>query len=176
MTLTSIARTYTRQMKARVPGHDVYRHRLTLTDGSGLDLGSRRGKPTLIVNTATRCGFAKQFHGLQDLHERYADAGLLVLGCPSDDFGDFEYDDPAVIAATCRELYDVGFPLTEPMRVRFQPDGLWRDLAAQPGSGVPVWNFNKYLIDGDGRVRGWWSTNVAPNLPRITSAIGQLLH
>jgi glutathione peroxidase len=171
MRLTSTARSYSRLVVARVPGHNVYRHRLTLLDGSEFDLGSRRGRPTLIVNTASRCGYARQLHGLQQLHERYAGDGLLVLGCPSADFGGHEYDDPAEIARRCGEAYDVTFPLTEPMHVRFEPDGLWRELATQPGSGAPVWNFNKYLVTGDGRVAGWWSTNVEPNHARIREAV-----
>ncbi len=175
MSMTAAARSYRRQVQARIPGHDVYRHPLTLIDGERLDLGDRRGRPTLIVNTATRCAFARQLHGLQYVYARYRDDGLLVIGCPSGDFGDFEYDEPAEIARVCHELYEIEFPLTEPMRVRSQPDGLWRDLAAQDGSGPPVWNFTKYLVDGNGRVCGWWSTNVQPNHARVREAIQRQL-
>jgi len=171
MRLASTARSYSRRVATRVPGHNVYRHRLTLLDGTELDLGDRRGCPTLIVNTASRCGHARQFHGLQLLHERYASRGLLVVACPSGDFGELEHDDPAEISRTCADLYDITFPVTEPMHVRFRPDGLWQELASQPGYGAPVWNFNKYLVGGDGRVTGWWSTNVQPHHARIREAI-----
>lgn len=154
---------------------DLYRHRLRLLDGTRLHLDSQRGRPTLLVNTASRCGFAGQLHALQTLHMRYGPKGLLVLGCPSADFGGHEYDDPADIALACHGVCEVEFPLTEPMSVRFDPTPFWADVAAQPGSGPPVWNYTKYLIGGDGRVRYWWSTNVRPEGARVREAIERLL-
>jgi glutathione peroxidase len=169
MSLLSSVRQYTH--RATVPGADLYRHTLPLLDGSELDLSERRGHPTLLVNTASKCGFAVQYHGLQSVYARYRDLGLLVVGCPSGDFGDQEFDAADEIRLFCEGLYEIEFPLTERMPVRFMPNRFWEDVAAQPNSGPPVWNFTKYLIDGDGRVRGWWSTNVRPENRRITEAI-----
>jgi len=159
----------------RFGGSSLLGHRLTLLNGLQLDLAEQRGRPTLIVNTATQCGFASQFHGLQAVYERFRNRGLLVLACPSGDFNGLELDQPAEIADICRGYYEVKFPITEPMSVRNYPHPFWQDLAAAPGSGPPVWNFTKYLLDGDGQVRGWWSTNVRPTSTRITDAIQALL-
>jgi glutathione peroxidase len=166
----STVRGFTQRASTGSTG-DLYRHELPLLDGSELELERQRGRPTLVVNTATNDGFAPQFYGLQDLHTRFAERGLLVLACPSTEFGDGELADPAEIEPTLVERYDVEFPVTVPMAVRFEPEPFWADIAAQPGSGPPVWNFTKYLIGGDGLVRGWWSTNVRPENRRIVEAI-----
>ena len=170
MSLLDSVRSY-RPPATLVPGQGLYRHRLPLLDGGELDLATRRGNPTLVVNTASKCGFASQLRGLQTLHERFHEHGLLVLGCPSHDFGGNEFEAPDEIGLFGAQLYGVEFPLTEPMSVRFEPDRFWRDLAAERNSGPPVWNYNKYLIGGDGHVIGWWSTNVQPEGRRIGDAI-----
>jgi glutathione peroxidase len=173
MSLFSTVRGYA-QLGGSTPGN-LYRHHVPLLDGTEIDLESRRGHPTLIVNTASKCGFANQYHGLQAVYERYRDRGLLVVGTPSADFGGHEFENPDEIRLFCEGLYEIEFPLTAPMAVRFEPDPFWRDLAALPNSGPPVWNFTKYLIDGDGAVRGWWSTNVRPESSRITHAVEAVL-
>jgi glutathione peroxidase len=175
MSLITTARGYSRRVGALTPRHDVYRHRLTLIDGELLDLVPQHGRPALIVNTASQCSFAGQLFGLQSLHARYAASGLLVIACPSGDFAGLELEDPNQIAHVYRDEYEAEFAVTEPMSVRVAPDALWHDLAAQPGAGAPVWSFNKYLIDADGRVRTWYSTNVQPHHLRIREAIEALL-
>jgi glutathione peroxidase len=150
---------------------DLYDHRVTLLDGGELDLASLRGRPTLIVNTASKCGFTPQYEGLQKLHETYSDRGLQVLGSPSADFADQEYDDADEIGAFCQKNYGVSFPLTERTSVRAEPSPLWSDLARQPNSGPPAWNFTKYLVGGDGRLIARWSTKTKPEDPKIVSAI-----
>jgi glutathione peroxidase len=171
MSILSSMRGYTQRAVSLPLSSDLYRTRLTLLDGRELDLRSRRGLPTLVVNTASKCGHADQFHGLQAIYDDYRDRGLLVVGCPSSDFGGMEFEEPEQISLFCHGLFEVDFPLTQPMAVRFAPDRFWRELAEQPGSGPPVWSFNKYLIGGNGRVCGWWSTNVRPHSVRIRDAI-----
>jgi glutathione peroxidase len=150
---------------------DLYAHTVTLLDGGQLDLGTRRGHPTLFVNTASKCGFTPQYARLQALYQRFADQGLEIVGSPSADFAGQEFDDADEIGAFCQRNYGVGFPLTEPMSVRADPDPLWRDLARQPGSKPPAWNFTKYLAGGDGRLIGRWSTMTKPDGPAIVGAI-----
>jgi glutathione peroxidase-family protein len=150
---------------------DLYVHRLRLLDGGELDMGTLRGHPTLIVNTASKCGFTPQYAGLQRLHERYGERGLRLLGSPSADFADQEYGDAEEIGAFCRRNYGVSFPLTERMSVRADPAPLWSDLARQPNSGPPGWNFTKYLVGADGRLVARWSTKTKPEDPRIVAAI-----
>lgn len=149
---------------------DVYDHRVTLIDGTSLDLNTLHGRPTLIVNTASKCGFTPQYAGLQALYERYGDQGLQLLGTPSADFRQ-EYGDDQKIGAFCQRNYGVAFPLTESMSVRATPDPLWDDLARQPNSAPPSWNFNKYLVGADGTLIAHWPSTVTPEDPTIIAAI-----
>jgi glutathione peroxidase len=171
MSIASTLRMYVRRTpKLREPS-DLYTHRVTLLDGGELDLASLHGRPTLIVNTASKCGFTPQYEGLQNLHKRYADRGLHLLGSPSADFADQEFDSGDEIVGFCERNYGVQFPLTERMSVRADPDALWSDLARQPNSAPPVWNFTKYLVGADGRLIARWPTKVKPEDPAITAAI-----
>jgi glutathione peroxidase len=166
---------YVRRTQKLSEPTDIYEHQVKLLDGGELDLASLRGKPTLIVNTASKCGYTPQYEGLQALYERYGDRGLQVLGSPSGDFADQEYDDAEEIGAFCKKNYGVSFPLTERTSVRAQPSALWSDLARQPGSGPPVWNFTKYLVGVDGKLIARWPTKVKPEDPKIVKAIESAL-
>ena len=171
MSLLSTLRMYLHRPAKLGAATDLYDHTVTLLDGDELQLGSLRGHPTLIVNTASKCGFTPQYAGLQSLYERYGDRGLKMLGSPSADFNDQEYHDAGAIGEFCQRNFGVSFPLTERTSVRADPSPLWRDLARQPGSGPPVWNFTKYLVGGDGRLIARWPTKVAPEDPKIVTAI-----
>jgi glutathione peroxidase len=171
MSLLSTARMYLKRAKKLDQPTDLYAHQVTLLDGGHLDLGSLRGKPTLIINTASKCGFTPQYQGLQALYERYHDRGLEVIGFPSADFAGQEFDDAGEIGAFCEKNYGVTFPLSEPVSVRADPVPLWQELAGQPESGPPVWNFTKYLVGGDGHLRARFSTKVTPEDPKLVAAI-----
>jgi glutathione peroxidase len=171
MSILTTAQMYLKRTPKLPQPTDLYDHKVTLLEGGELDLASLRGKPTLIVNTASKCGFTPQYAGLESLYERYGDRGLQILGSPSADFAGQEYDDAEEIGAFCEKNYGVKFPLTERMSVRADPTPLWRDLARQPNSGPPVWNFTKYLVGGDGRLIARWATKVKPEDPEIVGAI-----
>jgi glutathione peroxidase-family protein len=171
MRLFSTVRMYAQRTDHVDEPTDLYTHRVRLLDGGELDLDSLRGRPALIVNTASKCGFTPQYEGLQHLHETYAGRGLQLLGCPSGDFADQEYEDGEEIGAFCQRNYGVSFPLTERTSVRAEPSPLWSDLARQPGSGPPAWNFTKYLIGVDGRLIGRWSTRTRPDDAGLVAAI-----
>ncbi len=171
MSIFSTLKMYTKRTSKLDEATDLYDHQVKLLDGGELDLSSLRGKPTLIVNTASKCGYTPQYEGLQTLYERYSDRGLEVLGSPSGDFADQEYDDAEEIGAFCQKNYGVTFPLTERTSVRAEPDPLWSDLGRQPGSGPPGWNFTKYLVGADGHLIARWSSKTAPEDPEIVKAI-----
>jgi glutathione peroxidase len=175
MSLLSTVRMYLHRTSKLDQPTDLYAHQVKLLDGGELDLESLRGRPTLIVNTASKCGFTPQYEGLQTLFERYGDRGLQVLGSPSADFNDQEYDDAEEIGAFCQKNYGVSFPLTERTSVRAEPSPLWSDLARQPNSGPPVWNFTKYLVGSDGKLIARWPTKVKPEDPQIVAAIESAL-
>jgi glutathione peroxidase len=167
----STARMYTKRTGKLEQQTDLYEHKVTLLEGGELDLKTLRGNPTLIVNTASKCGLTPQFEGLQKLYETYSERGLQVLGTPSADFAEQEYDDASEIGAFCQRNYGVTFPMTEKMSVRAQPSPLWSDLTRQPNSGPPVWNFGKYLVGADGHLLAYWKSQVKPEDPKITAAI-----
>jgi glutathione peroxidase len=175
MSWLSTLRMYFKRPKQLAEATDLYNHRVRLLDGGELDLASLRGRPTLVVNTASKCGFTPQYAGLQALYERYHDLGLEIVGSPSADFAGQEYDQAAEIGTFCEKNYGVQFTLTERMSVRADPAPLWDDLARQPKSGPPVWNFTKYLVGADGRLIARWATMVKPEDPRIISAIESAL-
>ncbi|MDQ6746774.1 MAG: glutathione peroxidase [Candidatus Dormibacteraeota bacterium] len=175
MSILSTARMYLRRTSKLSESTDLYDHQVKLLDGGELDLATLRGKPTLFVNTASKCGYTPQYEGLQDLYKRYGDRGLQVVGSPSADFNDQEFDDAEEIGAFCQKNYGVTFPLTERTSVRAQPSPLWSDLARQPGSGPPAWNFTKYLVGADGKLIARWPTKVKPEDPQIRTAIESAL-
>jgi glutathione peroxidase len=171
MSLLSTLKMYTRRTPELDQPTDLYSHRVKLLTGGELDLETLRGRPTLIVNTASKCGLTPQYKGLQALYDTYHERGLQLLGCPSGDFADQEYEDPVQIGEFCERNYGVSFPLSERMSVRADPAPLWADLARQPGSGPPVWNFAKYLVGADGRLVAQWAPTVKPDDPEIAGAI-----
>ncbi len=175
MSILSTARMYLKRNKKLDQSTDIYSHQVKLLDGGELDLESLRGKPTLIVNTASKCGYTPQYAGLQSLYDRYHDRGLQIIGFPSGDFADQEYEDEGEIGEFCQKNYGVSFPLTERVSVRANPTPLWQELATQPSSAPPAWNFTKYLIGPDGHLISRWATKVTPEDPKIVSAIETVL-
>src|SRR5438874_12367204 len=101
MSVMSTLRMYMRRTPRLDEPTDVYTHQVQLLDGSTLDLASLRGKPTLIVNTASKCENTPQYERLQPLYQRYRDRGLQMLGFPSGDFADQEYEQAGEIGAFC---------------------------------------------------------------------------
>ncbi|NND93025.1 MAG: glutathione peroxidase [Granulosicoccus sp.] len=135
---------------------------------------SYANKVLLIVNTASKCGFTPQFEGLEILHKRYSAKGFAVLGFPSDDFRQ-ELSSEEEVAEFCELNYGVTFPMFQKIHVTSaSAHPLYQDLAAATGT-YPRWNFNKYLIDRDGKVITHFGSPVQPLGTQLTSAIETLL-
>ena len=170
--VTSTAKMYLgKKPEKQADSSDIYAHKVTLLDGTPLDLETLRGHPTLIVNTASKCGLTPQYEGLQKLYDEYKDKGLQILGTPSADFADQEFHDSDEIGAFCTKNYGVTFPLTELTSVRQQPSDLWQDLTTQPNAEPPAWNFSKYLVGADGTLLAYFGSRVEPKDPQIVEAI-----
>ena len=152
----------------------VLDHELPLLDGAQQDLGAYRGKVVLVVNTASECGFAPQFEGLEQLYrERRAD-GFVVLGFPADDVVGQEPRSNEEIAEFCRANFGVTFPMFAKSNVVDDPvSPLFLDLAA--ALGEPTYNFNKYLLDRRGRPVQRFDQSTEPDDPELTEAIDQQL-
>jgi glutathione peroxidase len=132
------------------------------------------GKVLLMVNTASKCGFTPQFDALETLHGRYADRGFEVLGFPSDDFRQ-ELASEEEVAEFCELNYGVTFPMYQMIHVRQgNAHPLYRDLAAATGT-YPAWNFNKYLVDREGRAVEHFGSSALPLGPQMIRAIEALL-
>jgi len=143
-------------------------------DGGTLDTKDWQGQPVLVVNTASRCGFTRQYEGLQALHERYGPRGLVVLAVPSDDFRQ-ELDDAAAVKDFCETTFGLTLPMTDitPVRGR-DAHPFYRWLSDTQGF-TPRWNFNKVLLDGSGAVVGTWGSMTRPQSPELTGRIEALL-
>jgi glutathione peroxidase len=146
-------------------------------DGAPLPLARYRGKPVLVVNTASFCGYTPQYRGLQALHERYAPRGLVVLGVPSNDFGAQEPGTAEEIKTFCSRNYRVTFPLAAKEHVVGSgAHPFYRWITDELGeAGQPRWNFHKYLLAPDGSLAGAWPSSVAPEASEITQEIERLL-
>ncbi len=133
------------------------------------------GKVLLVVNTASYCGFTGQYEGLEALYAKYRGKGLVVLGFPSNDFGQQEPGDSKQIADFCFNTYGVKFPMFAKSTVAgAQANPLYRSLAKATGK-TPGWNFHKYLVGRQGQVLGSFVSDVAPDQPTLVSAIEKAL-
>ena len=142
-------------------------------DGGPLPLAEFRGKVVLVVNTASECGFTPQYGDLQKLWERNRDRGLVVLGVPSNDFGAQEPGDEAAIAAFCSDRYGVSFPMTRKVSlIGADAHPFYRWIAETLGEdAAPRWNFQKYLVDGNGELAAMWPSAVEPLSAEIAEAL-----
>lgn len=145
-------------------------------DGGELPLAAWRGRPVLVVNTASFCGYTPQYKALEALWRSYRDRGLVVLGVPSNDFGAQEPGSEAEIKTFC-EGYAVSFPMTRKAKVMGrEAHPFYRWLQGELGErGVPRWNFHKFLIDGEGRAAGAWPSSTDPQAKDIAAAIDAAL-
>lgn len=141
-------------------------------EGKDIRLAAYAGKPILVVNTASLCGYTPQYAGLQELWTRYGARGLLIMGVPSNDFGGQEPGGTAEIAQTAHGQYGVSFPLTDKVEVKGSAaHPFYRWAALERPTDTPRWNFHKYLIGRDGRIKASFGSAVAPNDPRLVAAI-----
>jgi glutathione peroxidase len=146
-----------------------------LQDEAPQNLCQYQGKVILVVNTASFCGFTSQYEGLEKLHAKYKDRGLVVLGFPSNDFGQQEPGSNKEIADFCKNTYDVKFPMFAKTSVSgSNPNPLFKMLIAKTGT-TPKWNFYKYLIDRNGNVIDAYGSMTKPTNASITGEIEKLL-
>jgi glutathione peroxidase len=149
-------------------------------DGKDVKLESYKGKVLLIVNTASKCGFTKQYDGLQELYEKYEKDGLVVLGFPANNFMNQEPGNNEEIQNFCRLNYGVTFPMFEKISVGGKDiHPLYKYLTDKKTNpkyaGKITWNFNKFLISKDGKIINRFSTPTKPMDKEVISAIEEAL-
>ena len=139
-------------------------------DGGTLSIEDWRGQPVLIVNTASRCGFTYQYEGLQRIHDKYAEQGLVVLAVPSDDFRQ-ELKDAEAVKNFCELNYGLTIPMTDITHVRGQQaHPFYKAVKAETGF-EPKWNFHKILLAPDGNVAATWGSATRPDSRAVTQVI-----
>lgn len=158
----------------------IYDHSIASLQGENGSMAAYKGQALLIVNVASKCGLTPQYEGLERLHERYKDRGFSVIGFPCNQFGGQEPGTPDEIASFCSTKYDVTFPLTEKIDVN-GPDRhpIYEDLIQADDSegkaGDIAWNFEKFLINPDGKVAGRFRPMTDPEDPEFIAAIERIL-
>lgn len=141
-------------------------------DGGEVSLKDYRGKAMLIVNVASNCGYTPQYKGLQSLHEKYKDKGLVVMGFPSNDFGGQEPGTESEIKNFCESRFDVSFPMFSKVKVKGDAKAdLYKTLTAETGGDEVKWNFTKFLVGKDGRVIKRFASGVEPESDELVAAV-----
>jgi len=145
-------------------------------DGKPVPLSKYQGKVVMIVNTASKCGNTPQYEGLQNLHEKYGEKGLAVLGFPSNEFNKQEPGTNEDIAAFCKKNYGVTFDLFSKIIVKGEGQAsLYKHLTSaetNPGSpGEIKWNFEKFLIGKDGKIAARFAPKTKPESEEVVKAI-----
>ncbi len=152
----------------------IYNHSLIDIDGNSIDLSVFKGKPLLLINTASRCGFTPQYEGLQKLFTEYRKTDLTIIATTSNSFNQ-EYSSTEEIKKICLANYGVGFITSSPINVKgnnAHPIYAW---IKEKYKKTPKWNFYKYLFDRNGKLVDSWSSITKPNNKKIIKKIDTLL-
>lgn len=153
----------------------LYDFKITNIDGQPVDLAQYKGKVALVVNVASRCGYTKQYKGLESLYREYKDKGFEILGFPSNDFGAQEPGTETEIKSFCSLTYYVTFDMFS--KVQVKGSGIvdvYKYLTDNTGNQVE-WNFNKFLVDKEGKVVKYYPSNIAPEDAGLRKDIEALL-
>ena len=139
-------------------------------DGGIIDTNHWRGKPYLIVNTASKCGFTRQYASLQKLYNQFHDQGLQMIAVPSNDFNQ-ELDTDQEVKAFCELTYGIDMPMSTTTIIKGDNAHPFFKSLKQHVGFVPSWNFNKILIDRNGNLEATWGSTTNPMSAKIVSAV-----
>jgi glutathione peroxidase len=158
----------------------LYDFSLRTIDGAEQRLADYRGKAVLVVNVASKCGLTPHYRGLQQLYDEYREDGLEILGFPCNQFGAQEPGSDAEVKQFCSTNYSVSFPMFSKLEVNGPGRApLYQWLTSQPtqpdGAGDIAWNFAKFLVGKDGRVRARFNPRTEPESNEIRNAIAEVL-
>jgi glutathione peroxidase len=144
-------------------------------DGKSADLAQYKGKVSLVVNVASKCGYTPQYEGLEKLQREMKGKDFNVLGFPSNDFGGQEPGTAQEIATFCKLTYGVTFPMFEKVVTRKGPDQSPIYTFLGSSGNLPAWNFSKYVVDKQGRIVAFFASQVTPEDPALRAAIAKAL-
>ena len=160
--------------KLMAENNSIYDFNFLDIDGNMVELSTFKGKPLLIVNTASRCGFTPQYEGLQNLFTKYRKTDLTIIATTSNSFNQ-EFDNPDDIKKICLVNYNVGFITSSPIEVKgknIHPMYKWIENSYNKS---PKWNFYKYLFNRSGELEDSWSSITKPDSKKIINKIDKLI-
>ena len=157
---------------------NAYNYSFTSIDGKIINLSEFYGKPILIINTASLCGFTNQYNDIELLYNNYKKDDLIVIGIPSNDFGSQELSSNIEVKEFCTTNFNISFLLTEITKIKGQnghPFFKW--IKQEAGFlAFPKWNFYKYLINNKGELVSWYASTTKPNSDKIQKEVKKLMH
>ena len=155
----------------------AYEFKFNDLDGSELSLNGYKGKVIVVVNVASKCGFTKQYEDMQNIWEQYQEKGIVIIGVPSNDFGNQEPGSNQEIKTFCQAKFGITFPMTEKVIIKgseAHPFYLWAKKN-HGKSAVPKWNFHKIIINKTGKIDQTFSSITNPSSKKFKKAIENLL-
>lgn len=155
--------------------NNIYQFKVAALDGGTIDFASFKGKKILVVNTASECGYTPQYKDLQALYEKYKEK-LVIVGFPANNFGGQEPGTNTEIKSFCEKNYGVSFPMAAKVSVKGDdtaPIYLWLTQKEKNGvlDATIKWNFNKFLLDENGKMIAYFPSKVTPMSEEITSKL-----
>ena len=156
---------------------NAYKFKFRSIDGKEIKLIDFKGKPIFVINTASLCGFTNQYNDIQELYNKYKQNGLIVLGIPSNDFGNQELSTNKEVKEFCSVNFNVSFLLTEITKIKGEKGhDFFKWIKKEAGFlAFPKWNFYKYLIDENGQLVSWYASTTNPNSKKINKKIKEIV-
>ena len=156
---------------------NAYNFSFNSIDGKKISLKEFKGKPILIVNTASLCGFTYQYSDIELLYKKYKQNGLIVIGIPSNDFGNQELSSNKKVKEFCNINFNISFSLTEITNIKGESGhSFFKWIKKEAGFlAFPKWNFYKYLINKDGLLAKWYASTTNPSSTKITTEIDKII-
>ena len=157
---------------------NAYKFSFNSIDGKIVNLKDFKGKPILIINTASLCGFTNQYADIELLYDHYKEDGLVVIGIPSNDFGNQELSSNTKVKEFCTTNFDISFLLTEITKIKGQNGhSFFKWIKQEAGFlAFPKWNFYKYLINNKGELVSWYTSTTNPKSDKIQKELQKLMY
>ena len=164
-------------LMSKIAQANLYEYTFKGIDGDTIILDSLKGKPLIIVNTASFCGYTYQYQELQNIYDKYKDKGLIIIGIPSNDFGNQEFSNNKEVKNFCEIKFNITFTLAEITKIKGKnghPFFKW--IKNQNGFlSFPKWNFYKYIFDKRGNLTAWFSSVTKPNSDRFINEVDKIV-
>ena len=156
---------------------NVYQFYFKSIDGKEINLNNFKGKPIFIVNTASLCGFTYQYSDIETLQQKYKKDGLIIIGIPSNDFGNQELSSNQKVKEFCNINFNISFMLTEITKIKGEKGHPFFKWVKKEAGFIafPKWNFYKYLINKEGLLVKWYSSTTRPNSNKVKTEINKIV-